>query len=466
MPGDRLKVLTVSAADEGGGAEKIARALFRALREGGHGSWMAVGQRKSADPDVLRIPDAAWREVLSDLLAPLGGGASDRERIRRRVQQLSNPEVLLDSLRGREPFQYGGTRRLLDLPPERPGMLHCHNLHGGYFDLRLLSDFSQNLPVALTLHDEWSYTGHCAYTLGCERWQSGCGRCPHLDVYPAIRWDASAANWAAKRDIFARSRLYVATPSNWLMARVRESILAPALADARVIANGIDLTTFRPGDQGAARQRFSIPEDALVLLFTANRARLSPFKDYAMVRAAALEVAQSLPQRRVILLAVGDPGPDEKVGDTEIRFVPYQKEEAAVAAYYQAADLYLHAAHADNFPTTVLEASACGLPVVATAVGGIPEQIDSLDHPGLKHGDWPHHGSGKATGVLVPHGNSTAMARAVLLLLQAPELRACLSRNAAERAQREWSETRMVADYLEWYDRIAELNRQGGDQAC
>src|SRR3546814_10331965 len=81
-------------------------------------------------------------------------------------------------------------------------MLHCHNLHGGYFDLRELARFSKLLPVVLTLHDEWAYTGHCAYTFGCERWRSGCGQCPHLDVSPSIRRDASAANWTAKYDIY------------------------------------------------------------------------------------------------------------------------------------------------------------------------------------------------------------------------------------------------------------------------
>lgn len=458
MRGDVLKMLTVSASDEGGGAEKIAMILFRALRDAGHGSWMAVGQRRGTEPGVYRIPDAPWREAVLDLVEPLVAGAGGSGRIRRKLRQVADPWVLMDRLRGREPFHYVGTRQLLDLPPERPNMLHCHNLHGGYFDLRLLSTFSRQVPVVLTLHDEWSFTGHCAYTLGCARWRGGCGACPHLDIYPAIRKDASAANWAAKRDIFAASRLYVATPSRWLMERVEDSLLAPAIAGAKVIPNGIDLNIFTPADRGATRRRLGLPEEALILLFTANRARLSPFKDYATVHDAALEVARSLPERCVVLLAVGDSGPDEKLGDTEIRFVPYQSDEAVVAAYYQAADVYLHAAHADNYPTTILEASACGLPVVATAVGGIPEQIDSLD--GFAAG--LHVEADNATGILVPHGDSLTMARAARLLLESQDLRTALGRNAAARARREWSHNRMIADYLAWYYQIAEVQAASG----
>src|SRR3546814_3518586 len=100
------------------------------------------------------------------------------------------------------------------------------------------------------------------------------------------------------------------------------------------------------------------------------------------------------------LLALGDSGPDEKVGNTELRFVPYQSEEAVVASFYHAADIYLHAAHADNFPTTLLEAAACGLPVVATAVGGIPEQVESLDHPGMPRGDDLRYSSEEPTSEL------------------------------------------------------------------
>src|SRR3546814_4808540 len=144
------------------------------------------------------------------------------------------------------------------------------------------------------------------------------------------------------------------------MKRVLESSVASAVVERKVIPNGINLELFKPGDRTEARRRIGVPEDALVLLFAANRARVSPFKDYGTVRAAAIEVARTLPQRRVLLLALGDSGPDEKVGNTELRFVPYQSEEAVGASFYPAADIYLHAAHAANFTTTLLAEAASG----------------------------------------------------------------------------------------------------------
>ena len=57
-------------------------------------------------------------------------------------------------------------------------VLHLHNLHGGYFDLRHLPRLSPRLPVVVTLHDTWLTSGHCAYTLECERWRDGLRRLP------------------------------------------------------------------------------------------------------------------------------------------------------------------------------------------------------------------------------------------------------------------------------------------------
>ena len=146
-----------------------------------------------------------------DGVVQIGEGRSRRSRAFR------DPGVLLDVARGREDFRFPASHRVLELSPRVPDVLHLHNLHGGYFDLRVLPELSARQPTVVTMHDEWLYTGHCAYTLDSERWLEGCGSCPHLDSYPALRVDGTAENWRRKAALYKRSRLHVVCPSEWLL---------------------------------------------------------------------------------------------------------------------------------------------------------------------------------------------------------------------------------------------------------
>ncbi len=322
-------------------------------------------------------------------------------------------------------------------------------MHGNYFDLRVLSSLSRRVSVVLTLHDAWLISGHCAHSFDCDRWQTGCGQCPDLGIYPAIRRDATAQNWQRKRDIFAQSRLYVSTPCQWLMSKVKSSILYEAAAETRVIPYGVDLSVFRPVDRAAVRAELGLEQDALVLTFAANGIRKNVFKDYQTMRGAVQTVAERSPQRKLIFLGLGEDAPTERIGRAQVRFIPFERDAGRIARYYQAADLYVHAARVDTFPNAVLEALACGTPVVATAVGGIPEQVKALPI-----GAGPHDTAmtpGDATGALTPLGDVRGMAFAIELLLKDGCLRQRLGENAARDARRRFDLGRQADAYLEWY---------------
>ncbi|MEA2673738.1 MAG: hypothetical protein QOI92_930, partial [Chloroflexota bacterium] len=383
-------------------------------------------------------------------MQPAVGRVRGARRAQEALRAASPINFARNRLEGREYFDYPGSRGILDLPPVMPDLVHGHNLHGKYFDLRYLAELSRKVPVALTLHDEWTFTGHCAYGMGCERWRIGCGSCPDLTIYPSIRRDGTHENWLTKRSIYSDSRLYVTAPSAWLLDRARQSILAAGSADFRLIPNGVDLDVFKPGDQAAARRLLRLPHEPLMLLFTANLMGKNPFKDYATVAAAVERVAREVGDRKLLLVALGGEGRKQRMGNAEIRFVPYETEPTRVAAYYQAADIYLHAANADTFPTTVLEALATGRPVVATAVGGIEEQVRSLARAaGSWHG--PSVKAATATGILVDGHDPVAMAAATTFLLRDDALRAQLGTNAAADAKARFNVETQLDATLAWY---------------
>jgi glycosyltransferase involved in cell wall biosynthesis len=281
----------------------------------------------------------------------------------------------------------------------------------------------------------WLLTGHCAHSLACDRWITGCGQCPELSIYPAIPRDATAFNWRRKRDIYAAARLHVATPSRWLMEKVEKSMLHPGIVDAKVIPNGVDRAIFKPAPQAPARTALGLPPNVPILLFAAAGIRSNAFKDYNTLRQAIARVAGQFSDP-LLFLALGETAPDEAIGSARVRFLPFEAEPARVALHYQAADLYLHAAHADTFPNSILEALCCARPVVATSVGGIPEQID--------------HG---LTGFLTPPADPAALADAILRLLNDAPLRQCMSRAAALAAQK-FDLRRQADQYLDWYRQL------------
>lgn len=454
----RLNILQISTRDLGGGAERVAQDLLHTFADYGHRSRMIVGYKHGDDPRVTRIPNemvgslaprTAWR--IHNALQPSYRRSRWARIACRLAHAVAEPRSVIDRLRGVEDFRYPGTHRLLQPIGDAPDIMHAHNLHGNYFDLRVLPVLSCQQPFVITLHDAWLLSGHCAHSLECERWRQGCGRCPDLALYPAVRRDATALNWKRKQVIFQKSELHVATPCQWLMRKVESSMLMPGIVDARIIPYGVDLSVFRCGDKSATRQALGIDSEAYVLLFAANSIRNNTWKDYATMRSAVGLVAQRARGRKVLFLALGESGPPERIGDATIQFIPFVRETKSVAQYYQAADVYIHAARADTFPCTVLEALACGTPVVAAAVGGIPEQIKSLnalDHAAIP--SVPSVSADSATGLLVGAGDAECLAHGIEQLMDSG-LRQRLGENAARDAATRFDMRRHANDYLRWY---------------
>lgn len=442
-----MNILTVSAHDSAGGAQKVALDLHQGYLHKGHQSWVGVGEKTSNDSSIypLNQHHYFYRLVRREALRVPGG----RREAYLNLLGRANLRVFWNWWQGYDNFELPQTARLIENAPLPPDIVHLHNLHANptneFFDLRQLAPLSHKVPTFLTLHDAWLLSGHCAHSFECERWKTGCGSCPDLTIYPKIRRDATAYNWQHKRDIYAKSRLYVATPSQWLMDKVQQSILQAGILQAKVIHNGIDLQIFKPSTKKETiRAKLELPKDAFILLFASNGIRANSFKDYQTLQKALYYLSSSMHQQSICLIGLGEDAPDQRIGQTTIRFIPYVNHPAQVAEYYQAADVYVHAARVDTFPTVILEALACGIPVIGTNIGGIPEQIHNLHS----------HRPDQATGILTPLGDAQAIADAVILLMNHQELHDQLGKNAAQDARNRFGFERMLDSYLQWYESV------------
>lgn len=268
-----------------------------------------------------------------------------------------------------------------------PDVIHLHNIHGFYINVEILFDFLKkaDIPVVWTLHDCWSFTGHCAYFdyVKCEKWKAGCHHCPQKREYPqSYLLDRSKRNYERKKAAFTSlARLTVITPSQWLADLVAQSYLKGA--DCRVIHNGIDLSVFHPVDVDV-RAKYNISKDKKIVLGVASiweaRKGLPDF----------LKLAEQLDNDyQIVLVGLSQ----KQIQDLPSKVIGISRTNNTeeLAALYTAATVLVNPTYDDNYPTVNLEAQACGTPVITYQTGGSVESVPSNhviplgDIDGLKH---------------------------------------------------------------------------------
>jgi glycosyltransferase involved in cell wall biosynthesis len=405
-----LRIVHLSTVDTKGGAAKTAWKLHERLRERGHESILAVGQKQSTDPDVRVIDNSR-------------AGQGPRGRVLRRLESL-----------GLQYLDHPGSHGIPELVGGEWDVTHAHNLHGGYFDLAALRRLSRRAPLILTLQDMWLLTGHCAYSFDCERWRGGCGSCPDLTIYPAIPRDATRANHWRKRRRVGSLDVAIASPARWLLDLAKDSYLGAKAA--RLIPNPVDTKVFTPGDARAARAALDLPQDRPIVLFPANHGLGNPFKGGWMIEHAIADLRDT----GVLCVSFG-PARDES--RENMLAIPETIDEATVAQAHRAADVVVYPSRADTSPLAILEAFATATPVVSTRVGGIPELV--VDG---------------RNGLLVEYGDAPALADAIRRLLDAPDLARRLGATGLDDAREHYDLDHVVDLWLAWYQELAEGRRR------
>jgi glycosyltransferase involved in cell wall biosynthesis len=464
-PDRRFQIVQVNLQSDRGGDGRIVTGLHERYRALGYKAALLTGRGSITTEGEGVLPNDSYRTRWARAWLALAQLDSSDVPISKGAKLLSwvaEPGRRIRKRAGFEDFEFPATLPTLSRSiGEGPTILHLHNLHGGYFDLRTLPALSHLAPIVLTLHDQWAFTGHCAHSFECERWTLGCGHCPDLTIYPGIPRDRTADNFGLKQRIFSETRLYLTAPSKWLMERAERSLLAPSIEEARVIPNGVDTTVFRPRDRAKERSRLGLPRDSRILLCAGSVARSDRTTDRHLVRPAL----QLLAEKNVdcTMLFLGSPTDSrERIDGIQFIHRPYERDISKVAGYYSASDIYLHPARADTFPTAVLESLACGVPVIATDVGGIPEQIRSLWATKNAAASSPT----SATGILVDVNDAAGIRKAIGLLLSDEGLRASLAENGSNTAVSEFSITRQVERNLDWYEEIMRRRRSGAPPAA
>lgn len=265
------------------------------------------------------------------------------------------------------------TKVLLRLIEEmRPDVIHLHNIHNHYVHVGHLFEFikEHNIPVIWTLHDCWSFTGHCCYFdyVHCDKWKTICHDCPSIRNYPQTwSFDRTDKNYKLKRKTFTGVKnLTLVTPSRWLANLTRESLLKEYPVE--IINNGVDTNVFRPTVNNV-KEQLGIRDKKMILAVAAIFERRKG-TEYL------LQLPKLLSDDEVLVLVGHNEDQQNLFAQDHCIGIGKTNSVVELADYYSAADVFINPTLEDNFPTTNLEALACGTPVVTFKTGGSPESID------------------------------------------------------------------------------------------
>lgn len=340
-----MKILQINSVCGYGSTGRIVVDLYDKLIENGHECIVAYGRGKS--PKRIRNIkignnfDLFWHIFITRMFDKHGSG----------------------SIRA--------TKKLIKQIDEyNPDVIHLHNIHGYYINIKILFEYLKKLnkPIIWTLHDCWSFTGHCAYFdyINCEKWKVSCEKCLQKGAYPASFMDNSKNNYNMKKELLKDlKKMTLVTPSKWLANLLKESFLKDN--NIETIHNGIDLSVFKPL-QSDIRKKYKLENKKIILGVASKWEKRKGLDTF-------IKLSNDLNDSYKIIL-IGISKKDKKKLPENIIAISRTNNVKELVEFYSMADIFINPTLEDNFPTTNLEALACGTPVITYKTGGSIEPIN------------------------------------------------------------------------------------------
>ena len=289
-------------------------------------------------------------------------------------------------------------------------------------------------PLVLTPHDLWSVTGGCHYPAGCEQFRQSCRACPMVTEESQRLVEISHR---FKRTLFSQTLRALVCPSTWIQNEIAR---CPGFETIRsfIVPYAWESTDYWPENKAVARSLLGIPSGHIWLLFVAgnvNETRKG-FTDFLQLlqRAGQRIRAVGSENRLGVLIAGLDEGiPEIDFGIPVIR-LGFLGDARQLRNAYSSADLLAYTGLEDNLPNVIIEALACGTPVLGYATGGVSDQVRSGEN-----------------GILVGSGDIQEITNALVELLENPDRIDELAGRARKSVEQNFDHQRIVRDLVSIY---------------
>jgi glycosyltransferase involved in cell wall biosynthesis len=410
-----MKVMFINGSERKGGAAIVAYRLRHALTN---------------IPEIQALAVVASRQT------------GDENVVSTRTKAQAFIEQVIDRITSKLGLQYqffpfSSSSIIKEVQRFKPDIINIHNTHGGYFPTTLLMSLSQYAPIVWTLHDMWSFTGNSAHTFGDTMWIKMKHPSRLTRIPPEIGVNLGALLLRQKKNVYAKSRLTIVTPSKWLANLAMKS---PLFVNKSIhqIFNGVDLSVFKPYGKETVRAELGLPDESPILIFSADFLKRNVWKGGADL-INVLQKLNATVTKKVHLVILGADEMEELnlLSNFIIHPIGYVESEQDIARYLSAADLLIYPTRADNLPNVLIEAIACGLPCVTFDIGGCSEII--------KDG---------VNGRVVLPADLDGMALAIAELLNDSGKRASMMCNARISAEEKFSIDKMANEYNKLFESL------------
>jgi len=417
-----MKILTINTTDFRGGAAQVAHNINEGLKERGHHVSFFVANKTKDNKDVFLVNSRINYGFLSKI---------SKYFFKKDIPSfiVFKTRDIFRSLIANDIEYFRGINILKTKEYKNADIVHFHNLHGNYFNLKLLKEISKEKPVVWTLHDMWALTGHCSYSFSCQKWKDGCGYCPDLNIYPSFLWDNTQTILKKKKRIYEESNLNIVSPSSWLHEKAKEGVLGKQ--KNILIYNGINTSELKKYNKEEARGELGLPQDKKIVLFLSAGGREDKRKGWFYSN----KIIENFPD--VHFLCIGGKKEDTKEGNVE--YMSYVDDRDKLARYYSAVDVFLFTSLAENFPLVILEAMACGTPILSFDVGGVREAVIH-----------------KENGYISKYKDLEDLSNGLKYIFQLTEEEIdTMSRKSRKRIETNFSLEKMIDNYIAVYKKIS-----------
>ena len=317
-----------------------------------------------------------------------------------------------------------------------PDVIITGNLHGTGIPLELAQELKTTGKLVVSyMHDCFWATGRCAYPTTCQLYRTGCNAtCPTPDEYPKLAPDKIAPAWRTKTDIFeGAAGIPLVANSGWTRDIALQRYGDRAQVDCVSLA--VDHELFAPIPKAVARRLLGLPLEGTFVVMGAVDI-LNRWKGGNLFR----EIHDRLERRGDLSLLLFGQSSDLLRSKRSFGLVT---DERLLPLILGSADIFVGTATEEAFGQTLLEASACGIPVVAFDRGGVSDIVVDGE-----------------TGILVPNLNADELYNAINRLLADPSLRELFGRNARKRVEAHFTLTKQGDAWSDHLRKLSDLRHR------